>query len=52
MLNKQKMMKKENELAAKKDMNLQADMWKKERKIWQEEDERLQKKIRDINQAT
>lgn len=27
-------------------------MWRKEREIWQEEDERLKKKIRDINQAT
>ena len=27
-------------------------MWQKEREIWQEEDERLKKKIKDINAAT
>jgi hypothetical protein len=30
-------------------MDQQADMWKKEREIWQVEDERLQNKIKQIN---
>lgn len=32
--------------------NEQAVMWKKERDLWQEEDDRIQKKIKDINKET
>lgn len=52
MLNQQAAQKKQKEVAMKKDLDQQAEMWRKEREIWQEEDERLKKKIRDINQAT
>ena len=52
MLNQQATQKKEKEVAMKRDLDQQAEMWRKEREIWQEEDERLKKKIRDINQAT
>ena len=41
--------KKAAEKEAKVDMNKQADMWKKEREIWQVEDQRLQNKIKKIN---
>lgn len=36
----------------KKDLNLQADMWKKDRDIWAEEDKRLKDKITKINKDT
>ena len=49
MLNQQAAQKKQKEVAMKKDLDQQAEMWRKEREIWQEEDERLKKKIRDIN---
>lgn len=39
--------KREKEL--KDDMAKQADMWKKERDIWQDEDKRIQAKIKSIN---
>lgn len=49
MLAEQAARKKQAELAWKEDMNGQAAMWAKERDIWQEEDKRIQNKIKLIN---
>lgn len=51
-LEEQAQRKKAVELEWKKDLNQQANMWKKEREIWQEEDKRIQNKIKMINQET
>ena len=52
MLAEQTKAKREKEIAAKKDLNQQAEMWKKERDLWQEEDARLKAKIKQINAET
>lgn len=49
MLAEQAKKKKEDEMAWKTDLNGQAAMWAKERDIWQEEDKRIQNKIKLIN---
>ena len=36
----------------KKDLNQQADMWKKDRDVWAQEDARLREKISKINKDT
>ena len=51
-LAKQEEEKKKRQLDDKDHFNEQAVMWKKERDLWQEEDDRIQKKIKDINRET
>ena len=48
-LAEQSKFKRANENEWKTDLNQQANMWKKERDIWQEEDKRIQNKIKMIN---
>lgn len=52
MLHKQQQDKKKREVDAKSELNQQANMWKKERDIWQDEDKRIQEKIKSINMET
>ena len=51
-LQQQEAEKKAREKDIKTDINKQADMWKKERDIWQDEDKRIQAKIKQINLET
>lgn len=51
-LAKQEEEKKKRQMDDKAHFNEQAVMWKKERDLWKEEDDRLQKKIKDINRET
>lgn len=44
--------KRRREKEMKDDINKQADMWKKERDIWQVEEARIQEKIKKINKET
>jgi len=48
-LAEQSKLKRDVENEWKTDLNQQANMWKKERDIWQEEDKRIQNKIKMIN---
>lgn len=52
MLDKQQEEKKRKEKEMKDDMNQQAEMWQKERDMWDVEEKRLQEKIKKINLDT
>lgn len=52
MLSKQQTDKKSKEKEHKDDINQQAQMWQKDRDIWKVEEERIQKKIYQINKET
>ena len=51
-LAKQEEEKKKRAKDDKDHFNEQAKMWKKERDLWEEEDQRIQAKIKEINKAT
>jgi len=44
--------KRQKEKEIREDQNKQAAMWAKERDLWKEEEERIQAKIKKINQDT
>ena len=51
-LAKQEEEKRRRAISDKNHFNEQAVMWKKERDLWEEEDQRIQKKIKEINKDT
>lgn len=51
-LAKQEEEKRKRKMSEKEHFNEQAVMWKNERDLWEEEDQRIQKKIKEINKST